>query len=106
MVRYLPDWDIGELAEGTERKAYSFRDCINKYESNATLQFSTKHKTNNEKFCNPFVFSTLLLLAFYGNKVGVVFFMIAKQIMQRCKSLRVVCGTRRGFILTFFEQRQ
>ena len=31
-------------------------------ESNATLQFSTEHKTNEEKPCQPFVLGVFLLL--------------------------------------------
>jgi len=49
MVWYLPDGDVGELAEGTDADVYGFHDCKNKYELNATLQFYTNGKTNNQK---------------------------------------------------------
>lgn len=68
MVRYFPDGDIGELTEGTDAEVYGFHDCKNKYESNATLQFSTEHKTNEGESCQSFVFSVFRLLPFLGKE--------------------------------------
>ena len=62
VVWYLPGGDIGDMAEGTDVEVYGFYDCKNKDESNATLQFSTEHKTNEEKPCQPFVLGVFLLL--------------------------------------------
>ena len=54
--------ELGELSEGTGAEVYGVHNCKNEYESNATLQFSTEHKTNKEKSCLPFVFGLFLLL--------------------------------------------
>lgn len=39
-----------------------------KHESNATLQFSTEHKTNKEKPCQSVIFGVFRLLLFWGKK--------------------------------------
>ena len=68
MAKHLPNGDIGEPTEGMDAAFHVFHDCKNKYESNATLQLSTEHKTNREKPCQPFVFGVFRLLPFWGKE--------------------------------------
>lgn len=60
--------DILENLQKTDAADYVFYDCKNKYESNATLQLSTEHKTNKEKPCQSVVFGVFRLLLFWGKK--------------------------------------
>ena len=39
-------------------------------ELNATLQFSTEHKTNEERPCHPFVFGVFRLLPFWEKEAA------------------------------------